>query len=203
MAAALAAKILPFDLFETRRLVGAAVGIIGLFVDVADRPPPRRPARRADRARPARDLPALLRPHVHERRRTRPSRSRWLSCCSAWCARSTNIRSPSARTIGACRHRPRPGVRLAHPRRRGRADYRACRLAAHRRCRGQPDGVRHARRACRAFRLPRLLPAAGVRLPDHGPALAVVGAGSAQSVARGGILRNSSKSRGGNCSTAS
>ncbi|HEY1473993.1 MAG TPA: glycosyltransferase family 39 protein [Pseudolabrys sp.] len=31
MAAALAAKVLPFDLFETRRLVGAAVGIIGLF----------------------------------------------------------------------------------------------------------------------------------------------------------------------------
>ena len=32
MAAALAAKVLPFDLFETRRLVGAAVGIVGLFV---------------------------------------------------------------------------------------------------------------------------------------------------------------------------
>jgi hypothetical protein len=31
MAAALAAKILPFDLFETRRLAGAAVGIIGLI----------------------------------------------------------------------------------------------------------------------------------------------------------------------------
>src|SRR6202795_1769100 len=32
MAAALAAKVLPFGLFETRRLIGAAVGIIGLFV---------------------------------------------------------------------------------------------------------------------------------------------------------------------------
>ncbi|MGH6684163.1 MAG: ArnT family glycosyltransferase [Pseudolabrys sp.] len=31
IAAALAAKILPFDLFETRRLIGAAVGIVGLF----------------------------------------------------------------------------------------------------------------------------------------------------------------------------
>jgi len=31
MAAALAAKVLPFDLFETRRLIGAAVGILGLF----------------------------------------------------------------------------------------------------------------------------------------------------------------------------
>jgi hypothetical protein len=32
LLAALAAKILPFGLFETRRLVGAAVGIVGLFV---------------------------------------------------------------------------------------------------------------------------------------------------------------------------
>ncbi|ARQ03054.1 glycosyltransferase family 39 protein [Pseudorhodoplanes sinuspersici] len=32
MLAALIAKLLPYDLFETRRLVGAAVGIIGLFV---------------------------------------------------------------------------------------------------------------------------------------------------------------------------
>jgi hypothetical protein len=32
MLAALAAKVLPFTLFETRRLVGAAVGILGLFV---------------------------------------------------------------------------------------------------------------------------------------------------------------------------
>jgi len=32
MAAALAAKVLPFDLFETRRLIGALVGLIGLFV---------------------------------------------------------------------------------------------------------------------------------------------------------------------------
>lgn len=31
MAAALAAKILPFDLFETRRLIGAFIGIVGLF----------------------------------------------------------------------------------------------------------------------------------------------------------------------------
>ncbi|MDO8876957.1 MAG: glycosyltransferase family 39 protein [Pseudolabrys sp.] len=31
MAAALAAKVLPFDLFETRRLIGAAIGIVGLF----------------------------------------------------------------------------------------------------------------------------------------------------------------------------
>ena len=32
MLAALLAKILPFDLFETRRLVGAAIGLAGLFI---------------------------------------------------------------------------------------------------------------------------------------------------------------------------
>ena len=61
--AALAAKILPFGLFETRRLVGAAVGIVGLFVDLAARPAARRPARRPDRARscspPARSTTAI------------------------------------------------------------------------------------------------------------------------------------------------
>ena len=31
LSAALAAKVLPFDLFETRRLVGAAVGVVGLL----------------------------------------------------------------------------------------------------------------------------------------------------------------------------
>ena len=32
LLAALTAKVLPFGLFETRRLIGAAVGLIGLFV---------------------------------------------------------------------------------------------------------------------------------------------------------------------------
>jgi Dolichyl-phosphate-mannose-protein mannosyltransferase len=32
LVSALAAKVLPFDLFETRRLVGAVVGLLGLFV---------------------------------------------------------------------------------------------------------------------------------------------------------------------------
>ena len=35
MAAALAAKVLPFDLFETRRLVGATIGIVGLLLEQA------------------------------------------------------------------------------------------------------------------------------------------------------------------------
>src|SRR5260370_17048925 len=43
MAAALMAKILPFDLFDTRRLVGAAIGLVGLFIPwriVPPIPPP-------------------------------------------------------------------------------------------------------------------------------------------------------------------
>ncbi|HMA74600.1 MAG TPA: glycosyltransferase family 39 protein [Xanthobacteraceae bacterium] len=32
LLSALAAKVLPFDLFETRRLVGAAVGLVGIFI---------------------------------------------------------------------------------------------------------------------------------------------------------------------------
>ena len=47
MAAALLAKVLPFDLFETRRLAGAAVGIARPRGDLAHRAPDRRAARRA------------------------------------------------------------------------------------------------------------------------------------------------------------
>lgn len=32
MLAGLAAKVVPFDLFETRRLIGAAIGVVGMFV---------------------------------------------------------------------------------------------------------------------------------------------------------------------------
>ena len=67
MAAALAAKVLPFGLFETRRLVGAAVGILGLFVTWRLGRRLGGPLARLERAGAARRLPALLRPHVHER----------------------------------------------------------------------------------------------------------------------------------------
>ena len=67
MAAALAAKVLPFGLFETRRLIGAAVGILGLFVTWRLGRRIGGPHRRPARADAARRLPALLRPHVHER----------------------------------------------------------------------------------------------------------------------------------------
>ena len=66
MAAALLAKILPFDLFETRRLARRRGRHHRPRGDMAHRAPDRRPARRAARARAARGLPALLRPHVHQ-----------------------------------------------------------------------------------------------------------------------------------------
>ena len=62
MAAALAAKVLPFGLFETRRLLGAAVGIFGLARHLAARAPHRRPDRRgfsrSSCSRPARSITA-------------------------------------------------------------------------------------------------------------------------------------------------
>jgi hypothetical protein len=58
MAAALLDRITPFDLFETRRLFGAMVGILGLVVTW-------RLARRL--GGPAVGLmPAILRPYVHQ-----------------------------------------------------------------------------------------------------------------------------------------
>src|SRR5258708_17683371 len=43
MAAALLHKVIPLELFETRRLVGAIVGVIGLAVTSPLRPPVGRP----------------------------------------------------------------------------------------------------------------------------------------------------------------
>src|SRR5215470_1325034 len=62
LLSALAAKVLPFDLFETRRLMGAVIGIIGISLTW-------RLGRRiggplgSDCGRPPGDVPALLRQH--------------------------------------------------------------------------------------------------------------------------------------------
>ena len=55
LLAALAAKALPFTVFETRRLLGAASRRARIVRHLAGRPPHRRTAGRADRAHPARD----------------------------------------------------------------------------------------------------------------------------------------------------
>src|SRR6202050_5078735 len=52
LLSALAAKVLPFGLFETRRLVGAAVGLVGLFVTWRLRPRSGGPASRLCRLIP-------------------------------------------------------------------------------------------------------------------------------------------------------
>ena len=82
MLAALAAKVLPFDLFETRRLCGAAVGLDRARGHLADRTPiwrlARRPAGSGCFSRPARSTTATC----SSTPRTRRSRSPWSSCCS-------------------------------------------------------------------------------------------------------------------------
>ena len=59
-------RFFPFDLFETRRLVGALRRHHRVDRNVENWPSPVRPGRRIDRAHPACDLPALLRPYVHQ-----------------------------------------------------------------------------------------------------------------------------------------
>src|SRR5260370_3861363 len=67
MAAALMAKILPFDLFDTRRLVGAAIGLVGLFITWrigrrGPRPFPRVFGLRLPRTHPAYSRRTFLKP---------------------------------------------------------------------------------------------------------------------------------------------
>ena len=120
MAAALLAKVLPFDLFETRRLVGAAVGIVGLAVTWRIGRRVGGPLAGLAGAGAARDLPALLRPHVHqcEGRAVRrgdggvPARRG---------ARVRTISEPECAHHGAVPAGFRPRVRLARARRARRA----------------------------------------------------------------------------------
>ena len=125
LAAALAAKVLPFGLFETRRLVGALIGIVGLFVTwrlgrrlggpVAGWP-------RSFCWRRARFTTATC----SSMRRMRPSPPRWRYCCSASCARSTNIRGHAcapSRSLGV-------GLGLAFGSRILAGDRRALRARA-------------------------------------------------------------------------
>ena len=201
MAAALAAKVLPFDLFETRRLIGAAVGIVGLFVTW-------RIGRRI--GGPVAGLVALvllatcplyyghmfinaegraLR-HRHGGAAARPgARLRRISAARARarsCSPASASGSPSARASWP-----------ASPRRRDRraAVRRSSRKAA--RCGWKPAAQR-----CGQFLWTH---AAGprARLSDHGPAVAVVGA-SRRSIrcTRRNISTRFSKSRGRNCTKA-
>ena len=66
LLAALAAKVLPFTVFETRRLIGAAVGILGLFVTWRTGRRIGGPLAGLIALILLASLPALLRPHVHE-----------------------------------------------------------------------------------------------------------------------------------------
>ena len=105
MAAALADKVLPFGLFETRRLVGAVVGIIGLFATWRLGRRLGGPIAGTGGAHLARRLPALLRPHVHEPE-GRALRNRDGGVAARDRARaSTNIRKPACAARRAVRRR--------------------------------------------------------------------------------------------------
>ena len=58
---------------------------------LAARPPPRRAARRLERAGAAGRLPALLRPHVHEREGRALRRRHGRAAARLWCAQSRSI----------------------------------------------------------------------------------------------------------------
>ena len=66
MAAALLHKVIPLELFETRRLLGAVVGVIGLAVTWRLGRRVGGPLAGLGGAAAAGALPDLLRPHVHE-----------------------------------------------------------------------------------------------------------------------------------------
>src|SRR4030088_1390564 len=66
MAAALLHKVIPLELFETRRLLGAVVGVIGLAVTWRLCRPVGRPPFRGGGRASAGAVPHLLRAYVHE-----------------------------------------------------------------------------------------------------------------------------------------
>ena len=195
MAAALLDRITPFDLFETRRLFGAMIGIVGLAGDLAAGAPARR-----RKVGPWAGLAAVLLlatcpqyyGHMFINPKDAPLRGR-------------DDGAPARARARALEEYPRPsvptvlifglGLGLAIGSRilAGMAAlYMLVPLA-------MIIGIRPARDECarrgREFRALRSHPPARprARLRHHGPGLAVVGAGTAQSAARGriflGILR--------------
>ena len=118
MAAALLHKIIPLELFETRRLLGAIVGVIGLAVTWRLGAARRRPACRPRGVAAAGAVPDLLRAHVHESE----------GCAICRCDGDPDAGPcPAGRGISAAfaAHHPdrrawrRPVDRLAHSRRAG------------------------------------------------------------------------------------
>ena len=135
MAADLAAKISPFGLFETRRLIGAAVGIAGLIVTW-------RLGRRI--GGPIAGLAALILlaacplyyGHMFMNAKDAPFAVAMAVLLLGSCARSRTIRSRASRTVLLTGAGLGAGFRLAHPgRRRGAGGH--CRVDFDRRA-GKP-----------------------------------------------------------------
>src|SRR5262249_39601539 len=123
LLAALAAKLLPFTLFETRRLMGAAGGGFGLFVPLGGGPRGGGAAGGGVALGPLPPPPAPFRPQC-----LRPKGFPLRGCDGDFSARSrANLRRISTRVDRKRRprrHRLRTGVRIAHHG-RVRSDRRA------------------------------------------------------------------------------
>src|SRR5262245_60952346 len=177
MLAALAAKILPFDLFATRRLVGAAVGLVGLAATW-------RIGRRL--GGPTAGLIALVLlatcPLYYGHMCMNPKDAPYAAAMALLLlalARPGGLSAADAGHGRAVRHRAGVDHRLAHHRRHGGTLCRR-RGRLHRR-----GGGAHAGRArgCGAARPFRRDAAAGCRdrLPDHGAGVALGRGRAAQS----------------------
>ena len=128
MAAALLHKVIPLELFETRRLLGADRRRDRPCGDLAAWPARRRPARRTRRAAAAGAVPDLLRAHVHEPEGCAIRRGDGDPDAGP-CPAGRGISAAFAADHPDRRAWRRPVDRFAHSR-RARADLRAGRLHA-------------------------------------------------------------------------
>ena len=172
-------KIIPLELFETRRLLGAIVGLIGLAVTWRLGRRVGGPLGRTGHAASAGAVPDLLRAHVHE-----PEGRAVRDFDGDPDARpgppGAGISAALAAHHPDRRPRRRPVDRFAHPRRHGPGLCHGRFCAAAARGVSQPRPARNGSplRPCRL----RAAARPGVRLSRHGADLAVVDHGAGQSV---------------------
>jgi len=178
LLSALAAKILPFGLFETRRLVGAAIGIVGLLVAW-------RLGRRL--GGPLAGLIGLVLlascplyyGHMFINAKDGPFAVTASSRCSASCGRSRNIRGRRRRPLRcAASASASPSARASW------AALRCSSLAAAVVHRCRPIARKRAEASARGLRLvpPRIPSGNNIGLSGHGPGMAVERRCTAQSV---------------------
>ena len=179
MVSALAAKVLAVRPVRDPAAGQRAVRHRRAYRHLADRPPPWRASRRADCASIAGRLPGLRRPHVHQRQghAVRGGDDDPAVVAGAHVRRISGAVAPQRRVR---RRRTWPGIRLAHS--GGRARPRGRDRPARYRRRRSPRAARCTTAAASIHLADAARPVD--RLPDHGPAMAVVGDLAAQSALR-------------------